>query len=112
MNGQWFDAAAFRQIEAAAADALFDAGGFLLEEANRTAPIEEAVLIGSGTVSEDRDALRVQVSYDTPYAIVQHEDLDLRHDEGRRAKWLEATFQEQEHRVEGYLAGKMRAALP
>ena len=35
------------------------------------------------------------VAYDTPYAVRQHEDTRLRHDPGRRAKWLERTAQEQ-----------------
>ena len=29
------------------------------------------------------------VSYDTPYAIRQHEDLSYKHDAGRKAKYLE-----------------------
>ncbi len=88
--------------------ALTDAGEFLLEEANRTVPIEEGTLAGSGNVHVDRDALVATVSYDTPYAIRQHEDTRLRHDSGRRAKWLEHTFREQSNRVLDYIADRMR----
>lgn len=91
-----------------AEEALDEAGDFLLEQANRTAPIEEAVLIGSGKVTTDRDDLVTTVSYDTPYAVRQHEDTRLRHDQGRRAKWLELTFREQKHRVLRYLADRIR----
>jgi len=82
-------------VRAAAAQGLSDAAEFLLEESNRTAPIEEATLIRSGTTSLDAARLRATVAYDVPYAPRQHEDLTLRHDPGRRAKWLELTFQEQ-----------------
>lgn len=76
---------------------LTDATEFLLEASNRTAPIEEAVLIGSGTATVEvaGDTARGAVAYDTPYAVRQHEDTRLRHDPGRRAKWLERTAQEQ-----------------
>ena len=29
------------------------------------------------------------ISYDTPYAVRQHEDMSYRHDPGRTAKYLE-----------------------
>ena len=95
-------------IRQRAVAALGDGGEYLLEEANRTAPIEEAVLIGSGSVHVDEANLVASVSYDTPYAVRQHEDTRLRHDPGRRAKWLELTFREQRPRILGWLADRMR----
>lgn len=94
-------------LERRARAALVDAGEFLLEEANRTAPIEEGTLIGSGAVTAAREGLVVAVSYDTPYAVRQHEDTRLRHDPGRRARWLAYTFREQAHRVVPFLADRM-----
>src|SRR3546814_6588653 len=38
------------------------------------------------SASVDPQALKGAVSYDTHYAVKQHEDQTLRHDEGRRAK--------------------------
>lgn len=87
--------------------ALDDAAEFLLEEANRTAPIEEGTLIGSGVVSRTGD-LTVAASYDTPYAVRQHEDTRLRHDPGRRARWLAYTWREQSPRIARFLAERMR----
>lgn len=87
-----------------AARALTDAAEHLLEEANRTAPIEEGTLVGSGAVHVDDRALVAAVSYDTPYAVRQHEDTRLRHNRGRRAKWLEHTFREQAHQVGRHMA--------
>ncbi len=96
---------------AAAARAVTDAAEYLLEEANRTAPIEEATLIGSGHVGKaTAHDLVATVSYDTPYAVRQHEDTRLRHDPGRRAKWLQHTFREQQPRILAYLADRMKSA--
>lgn len=61
----------------------------ILGESNKTAPIEESTLIRSGTVSTDPGTFSAAISYDTPYAVRQHEDMTLRHDGGRTAKYLE-----------------------
>lgn len=99
------------QVRRAAAAALSDGAEFGLEQANRTAPIEEGTLIRSGTTDVDRSALKAVISYDTPYAVRQHEDTRLRHDSGRRAKWLEATLREQSRRIVDFMAGRIRAAV-
>lgn len=98
-------------FQAAALAALSDAGEFLLEQSNRTAPIEEGTLIGSGTVTIDRARLKAIVSYDTPYAVRQHEDTRLRHTNGRRAKWLEHAGREQGARITQLIAARMRGAV-
>ena len=64
----------------------------LLGEANKKVPIEEATLQRSGTVSTDPENFTAAVSYDTPYAVKQHEDMTLRHDKGRSAKYLEGAM--------------------
>lgn len=61
----------------------------VLEEANRIVPIEESTLEKSGVASVDEGELRAAVSYDTPYAVRQHEELTYQHDAGRQAKYLE-----------------------
>jgi hypothetical protein len=98
-------------VRRAAADGLFESAEFILEDANRTAPIEEGTMIRSGTTSVDRAALRAAISYDVPYAARQHEDLSYRHDPGRRAKWLEATLREDVDRVRQHLAMRIKGAL-
>lgn len=104
----WSGDLATERVRAAAMDALEDAAEFLLQEANETAPIEEATLIRSGTVSVDRSKGVARISYDTPYARRQHEDTRLRHDPGRRAKWLERTLNEQATRVGRYIGDQVR----
>lgn len=61
----------------------------ILGVSNEKVPIEEDTLQRSGTVSTDRGNFTAAVSYDTPYAARQHEDMSLRHDNGRTAKYLE-----------------------
>lgn len=50
-------------------------------------PLDEGPLQRSGKVIVN--GLNGSISYDTPYAIVQHEDLSFRHAPGRQAKYLE-----------------------
>jgi hypothetical protein len=61
----------------------------LLGVANEKVPIEESILLKSGTVSTDPENFVAAVSYDTPYAARQHEEMHWRHDDNRTAKWLE-----------------------
>lgn len=76
-------------VTAALARGLVRAGEHILNVSNSQVPLEEGDLARSGVVSSaDQSELTVAVSYDTPYAVRQHEDLSLRHDSGRNAKYL------------------------
>jgi hypothetical protein len=61
----------------------------LLGESRKLVPHEEGVLETSGKTSFDEASHTAAVSFDTPYAAVQHEDLSFQHDDGRQAKYLE-----------------------
>jgi hypothetical protein len=61
----------------------------VLAKANELVPLEEGTLERSGTVSVDAANLNGTISYDTPYAVRQHEELTWRHAPGRQAKFLE-----------------------
>lgn len=86
------------QITAAVKDAtakgLFSAAEHVLEEANRVVPLEEGTLDRSGVASVDEPSLTAAVSFDTPYAARQHEELGWRHAKGRTAKYLETPLVE------------------
>lgn len=76
-------------IQAALQRGLRTAGEHILNVSNGQVPLEEGDLARSGVVSSaDGSELTVAISYDTPYAVRQHEDLSLRHDPGRNAKYL------------------------
>lgn len=61
----------------------------VLAESNKIIPLEEGTLMRSGQVSMDANALVGTVSYGTPYAVRQHEEMTWRHAPGRQAKYLE-----------------------
>lgn len=84
---------------------------YLLAESREEVPHEEGTLERSGTASWDDSQMRGAVSYDTPYAIPQHERLDLRHDDGRKAKYLEDPFNRNRQVVAGIIAAEARRSL-
>lgn len=85
--------AAAKAMREGAADGLEEWAEYVLQESSQLVPIEEGTLQNSGTVEVDRETLQAAVGYGhggaADYAIVQHERLDLRHDSGRSAKYLE-----------------------
>ena len=82
-----FDIAA-RLIEQAISDGIREAAEEILEQSNRVVPTDPSQeLERSGKVTTDGPT--AAVSYDTEYAVVQHERMNYRHDPGRRAKFLE-----------------------
>lgn len=83
----------------------------LLTESRAVVPIEEATLERSGTVTVDEADTSAVVSYDTPYAVRQHEDMTLRHDAGRTAKYLERPLTEEAETMQRIIAAQVRRAL-
>jgi hypothetical protein len=75
--------------DAGAVQGLTLASEHLLQVSRGRVPLEEGTLERSGVASVDEATKRAAVSYDTSYAVRQHEDLALRHDGGRTAKYLE-----------------------
>lgn len=102
-----------REVKGRIADALAgtlaDGAGFILEEANRTVPIEEGTLSRSGNT--DTAGLEASVYYDTPYAARQHEEVTWNHAPGRRAKWLQLTFAEQARRLDRFIRDRVAKAF-
>lgn len=83
----------------------------LLGESRKQVPLEEATLERSGTPSVDRGALKAAVSFDTPYAVRQHEEMTWRHDPGRNAKYLENPYYSEQDVILGIIAAELRRAL-
>jgi len=69
--------------------ALLVGAQYLLSLAVAQVPLDEATLMNSGVATVDPIRLQAAVSFDTPYAVRQHEDLTFRHPGGRKAKYLE-----------------------
>ena len=78
----------------------------ILTTARQRVPIEEGTLERSGATAQQ--GLSGVVSFDTPYAVRQHEDLTMRHDAGRRAKYLESAMQDEADTVRQIVAQQIR----
>ena len=98
------------QARRAALRGLERAGEHVLKLARDRVPIEEGTLERSGMVSSDGQGT-VAVSFDTPYAVRQHEDLSLRHDGGRQAKYLESAVGESRQEIAALVAAAVREVL-
>lgn len=108
---KWHGALAKASERRGAARGLMLGAEHVLEEAKRVVPIEESTLSSSGVASVDAGALRAAVSFDTVYAVIQHEALDFAHDAGRTAKYLENPLNSQRSAVQSLIAREIDAAL-
>ncbi len=52
-------------------------------------PLDQGPLKNSCAVDVAEDGSSGTVSYDTPYAVIQHENTRFQHQRGRKAKYLE-----------------------
>ena len=82
------------QLRDDAALAVEEIADEVLTRSTARVPHEYGDLQNSGQVTTDPENLKAAVSYDTPYAVVQHEDMTLNHDAGREAKYLETSVHE------------------
>ncbi len=98
------------KLDSKGLQAVQDAADVLLEEANRTVPLDKSPLQNSGDTVAEVTATGWQsaVFYNTPYAVKQHEDVTLRHKPGRRARWLELTAQERQADIEQKIADRLK----
>lgn len=92
-------------------EGLVKAAEFLLTESRAEVPLDEATLERSGAVTQDKPELRVHVSYDTPYAVRQHEEMTWRHAPGRKAKYLEDPANANEDEILAIVATEGRRAF-
>ncbi|MFJ5999659.1 minor capsid protein [Streptomyces sp. NPDC092370] len=104
-------AAVMRGTRAGAVRGLRLASEHVLTESRRVVPIEEATLERSGVATVDESSLTAAVSYDTPYAVRQHEELTYQHDAGRTAKYLERPMTEEADTVGEIIAAQVRRSL-
>ncbi|MET9914568.1 hypothetical protein ABZZ74_49130 [Streptomyces sp. NPDC006476] len=107
----WNAAPAVRRTRAGALRGVRMAVEHVLQVARGRVPIEEGTLERSGTASVDEDSLTGAVSFDTLYAVRQHEDMSLRHDAGRTAKYLEGPLNEESGTVVDIIAAQVRREL-
>lgn len=84
------------------------AGEMLRRDAANTVPHDVGILEGSARVTQQGN--EVAVSYDTPYAVYQHER-PLRHPGKGRQRWLERTLNEKQQKYQNVVAKEIRKAF-
>jgi hypothetical protein len=99
------------QLAGATPRGLRLAGEHLLQVSRTQVPIEEGTLERSGVVSVDETKPAAAVSYDTPYAVPQHERMELRHAAGRKAKYLEDPMNAERDTMLALIAAAARRGL-
>jgi hypothetical protein len=136
-NNKWRIKEAVKIAEEAGLKALRTGAEAILTEAIDEAPIDTGTLRRSGTVTvgklpdsariyeaaesgnEMKDAFpdpvgkekTVYISFNTPYARRQHEELDYEHPRGGKAKYLETPFNANKKKVIKYADKQIRKAL-
>jgi hypothetical protein len=111
LDFRWDGEAIAEKMIAAAARGLNILGEHVLNLSNDRIPLDEGTLERSGVVNVDEQTLEANITYDTPYARRQHEDLTLRHPNGRRAKFLESAWRESSHLAPQIIGNQIRRAL-
>lgn len=81
----------------------------VLAESNKRVPLEDKDLAESGKVSVGD--ITAAVSYHSVYSLKQHEDQRLKHEGGRRAKFLESTFDDEREAILEIVAKELRGRL-
>lgn len=109
MKLKWKGGDVTQATAAAAQEALFDAGQHILDTSNQLAPLDDGTLVSSGMVTATDTS--VTISYDTPYAVRQHEDTTLRHPNGRSAKFLETAITSEREAVLQFLQNRLKEVL-
>lgn len=107
----WDGRTARRALARATPRGLRLAAEHLLQVSRTQVPLEEGTLERSGEAMVDKRKLEAAVSFSTPYAVRQHEDLTLRHDGGRKGKYLEDPMHSERPTMLDLIAAEARKGL-
>lgn len=98
-----------KTFENEAGSGLLRGGRFVQRESQKIVPVLTTNLKGTadtvniGGKGFDTD---IVVSYGTDYGVYVHENLDARHKEGKKAKFLESIFRDKRKELFEVIAGK------
>ena len=97
------------RVLAAASDGVADGCDHVLGVSNTMVPFEFGDLEASGrTATEGLEGI---ITYDSPYAVAQHEGMDFYHKNGRQAKYLENALNSEQAKVLDYIGKRIKGAL-
>ncbi|SET94725.1 Minor capsid protein [Salinibacillus kushneri] len=88
-----------------------EATEFVLDESNKRVPHDEGPLQNSGTTHVTKGGREASVSYNTPYAVRQHEATHYNHPNGREAKYLENAVKQNRKQVQKHIEKSIKRAL-
>lgn len=104
-----FNDSAGIRIERGADLGARDGAAQLLGTSNDRAPLETGALRASGKVSTDGKG-GAAVSYNTPYAAKQHEEVGYHHTDGQ-AKYLESAMRDDADTIKRIIAERIRRMM-
>lgn len=115
MAGTWrmtFDAAkAKRAVHQAAADGLTEAVRDIGHLSDRRVPVDKGDLEHSQFIHVDRGRLHAEIGYSDEIAAIEHENMYVRHKNGRTAKFLEIPLFGSARKATETIAAHVRRAL-
>jgi hypothetical protein len=97
-------------VHAAATRGLLKGAEHLRGVAQQLAPIDEGTLRNSAAITV-QSAARVAVSFNTPYAVKQHEEVGYRHPKGGQAKYLEEPLHTEADTIRAIAAAELRRSM-
>ena len=106
-----------KKVIPATMEALYAEAQMVLAESKRQVPFRFGALSGSGMVHQPYSVgskVAVEISYGgaaVDYAMVQHENTDFKHAEGRKAKYLEDPIADAHGRLASNIASRVRIML-
>lgn len=107
----WNGVQAARKVRVGAVRGLQLSTQLLLAEAVKIVPLYEGTLQDSGKATVDEVSLEGHVTFDSPYAVVQHERMDFIHPNGRQAKYLENPWRANAAKFAAIIAEQIRREL-
>lgn len=108
---EWHGDIVKAMIQANSAEALNHAAELLRGDSVPLAPLDRGPLRQSAQVTPATpESLTAYVSYDTPYAARQHEELGWQHEDGQ-AKYLEGPLTEHESKYQAAIAARLGQGL-
>jgi hypothetical protein len=111
VSRQWNGPKVVGELRGAQVEGLTVGAEHLLQVSRTVVPLEEGTLERSGEATVDEADRVAAVSYDTPYAVIQHEDLTFRHAPGRTAKYLETPMHTERATILALIAAEARRAM-
>lgn len=106
----WRGLEVIKDLGQAKINAVRASAHFLRGEAIKKTPVETGILRGTAKVS-DNDDDEAAVSYNTPYAARQHEELGYAHLSGGQAKFLESAALDNQKELQQIAAEQIRKSL-